>query len=81
MATVEEYLQKQADVNFKVNRNWTPLMWAAAQGRENVVSMLLENGVQMEYQQNDDLGGAQNSKNGEVGIVYNSKNHHKLAFR
>lgn len=63
--TVEVYLQKQADVNFKDNRNWTPLMWAAAQGHEPVVSLLLENGAQNEYKQGEDFSAG--GKGGEVG--------------
>ncbi len=41
-STVEQLLQKGAHIEAKDNLGWTPLIWAAYQGRTDVVNLLLE---------------------------------------
>ncbi len=46
--TVDRYLHDGADVNCRDKHGLTPLIWAAIQGHEEVVRLLLEHGGDLE---------------------------------
>jgi hypothetical protein len=49
LSTVTTCLDKKADVNFLDKKHWTALMWAAAQGHEEIVRVLLDNNAGASY--------------------------------
>ena len=51
-AAAGELLQKGANIEAKDNLGWTPLIWAAYQGRTDVVTLLLEKGANIEAKGN-----------------------------
>lgn len=64
---VDGYLNKGADVNCRDNYGLTPLIWAAIQGHEEVVRLLLERGGDVEAKNN----------NGDTALLWASVMGHK----
>ena len=51
--SVQDYLQKGADVNYSADDGWTPLHWAAWRGNTDMKKVLLEEGAPLSVVNND----------------------------
>ncbi len=67
---VEALIKDGADINFKNQNGFSPLIWATIFGKKEVVALLLENGANVDIQ---DMGGNTPlmlaSSNGDIAIM------------
>lgn len=76
LAEVLSLLKRKADPNFTDKKNWTPLMWASAQGHTGIVKILLEkSGKQIMNDSSDKPAGQHtplhwSSFNGHLHVVW-----------
>ncbi len=55
IAEVRKLLDSGIDPNAKLAGGWTPLHWAAATGRSNIITLLLKHGAAIDVHQNEGL--------------------------
>ena len=50
LADAQMYINMRADVNYEEN-GWTPLLWAACNGNEDIVRLLIRNNAHLMYKE------------------------------
>lgn len=76
LAEVTSLLKRKADPSFTDKKNWTPLMWASAQGHTEIVKILLERSGKQAMNDNAEKPAGQHtplhwsSFNGHLHVVW-----------